>query len=196
MKRILRLLIPILLSLALSPLCSCGIPYHYNAHGFGNVRYYGDYNSPFEIDCFGDMKPFRDDFSCAGYDYFYSYDETGYCRNVLDRALYWFVYADDEAYRQAKAYCTGRCRCFGDEPPMEYGGYLFYDFYGARDKSESYHGDDYPTAFKRVVFHDQKRLVAFFGIYTNGKEADRLKETLADWSLFLDTYFSAWYPFD
>ncbi len=192
-SRIVRWGIPILLiliPLLLLSYCTFLLPSHYEKHSISEYSY-----SSLEIDSFDYMPPYRDDFDCVDCDYFYKYDEKGLMNNILDRGLYYFVYTE-EGYPAAKAYCLQRCLWIGTEPTEEYNGYLFYDFYGSRNKEKSYHGDNYPQAFKRVFFNEEKHVIGFFGIYTSGKQEKRLAETLSDWSVFLNTYFDEWYSFD
>ena len=192
------LLLAWLLVLTASLLCSCSLTEHYEAHGFGDYRFSGTdtgYNSASEMDYFGDLSPLKDDFPCLECDYFFSSEEGPTYYNELERTLYFFVYSEED-YPAAKAWCTEHCEYLGDEAAEEYKAYLFYDYYGTRDKDEYYHGDDYPKAFKRVVFHDEKHVIAFVGISATDRRAEELEEALADWGLFLNRYYSDWYSFE
>lgn len=169
--------------------------YNYETNGIGNYKYWGDYSSPFEIDYFGEMLPYRDNFACIDCGYYYRYHEKGIHSCILDRGFYFFVYTEED-YPAAKAYCFENCFEIGTEPTEEYSGSLFYDFYGSRGKEEFYHGDDYPKAFKCVFFNDEKHVIGFLGIYTSDKYEKELAETLCDWGVFLNTYYAEWYSFD
>ena len=204
LARIIHWGIPILLILVtLSLLTYCALFHHshYEAHGIGNYRFDShydfpfQYNSPVETDVFVQMAPFKDDFECVECDYYYVYDEYGFMLNALDRALYYYVYSEAD-YLAAKAYCFDQCTTIGTEPTEEYNGYLFYDFYGTRDKEEYYHGDDYPQAFKRVIFNDEKHVILFLGVNSDVVRAKTLANEVNDWEEFLRTYFSDWYSFD
>ena len=197
MKRRFRLIMLVLIiALTMPLLCACSE--HVEKHGFETYEYHGElYSKSYssvEIDCFGNLVPYKDDFSCVACDYFYSLDDGPLLLNCIERALYYFEYSETD-YPAAKAYCIEDQEYLGDEATEEYNGYLFYDFYAKRDKSNRYHGDDYPKAFKRVFFNDEKHVIGFLGIYTTEKRTKILKEDVADWEVFLNKYFSEWYPF-
>ena len=201
MKRFRSILLTLIITLIMPLLlCSCVKPFHLEKHGFETYEHNGvtyssvGLNSPYEIDAFGDVTPYKDEFSCVDCDYFYSFDEGPFLSNPLDRALYFFEYCETD-YPAVKAYCMENCIYLGDEATEEYNGYLFYDFYGKRDKNEHYHGDNYPEAFKRVFFNDEKHVIGFLGILTADKRAEILKEDVADWEVFLNKYYSEWYSF-
>ena len=77
----------------------------------------------------------------------------------------------------------------------EYNGFQFYDYYGKRNKEDFYHGDDYPAAFKRVAFNDEKKAIVFLGVYTSDKRTDEIAEDVKDWGAFLNKYFFEFYSF-
>ena len=67
--------------------------------------------------------------------------------------------------------------------------------YGKRNKKDFYHGDDYPDAFKRVAFNDEKKAIVFLGVYTSDKRTDEIAEDVKDWGAFLNKYFFEFYSF-
>ena len=184
-------LIPLIFTMIFS-ISSCSA-YNYEAHGFGDYKYYGDYNSPVEIDVFA-IEPLINDYSYINADYYYSYTEDFAYYNVLERAIYYFEYTAEE-YQAAKTYCKENLSDLGDECMEEYNGFQFYDYYGKRNKKDYYHGDDYPDAFKRVAFNDEKKAIVFLGVYTTDKRTDEIAEDVKDWGAFLNKYFFEFYSF-
>ena len=190
MKKITFLLI-CLIFIMLLIFCSCA--HNYEAHGFEDYKYVGDYNSPVEIDLFG-IKPLINNYSYIDADYYYSYTEDFALYNILERGLYYFEYTE-ENYQAVRTYCEENFTYLGDEIIEEYNGYQFYDSYGNRSKEEYYHCDDYPRAFKRVAFNDAKKVIVFFGIYTSDKRTDEITKDVEDWGNFLHKYFFEFYRF-
>ena len=168
---------------------------NYTVHGIGNYEYIGDYNSTVEIDIFSGIKPLINDYSYTNADYYYDYIEDFYYYNVLERAIYYFEYTEEE-YQIAKNYCMENLPELGEECIEEYNGFQFYDNYGKRNKEEYYHGDNYPEAFKRVAFSDNKRSIVFLGVYTSDKRSDEIAEDVKDWGTFLGEYFFEFYRFE
>ena len=157
-KLLLTLCLVFLILSTIFSFASCSA-YNYSAHGFGDYKYYGDYNSPVEIDVFA-IEPLINDYSYINADYYYSYTEDFAYYNVLERAIYYFEYTAEE-YQVAKTYCKENLPDLGDKSIEEYNGFQFYDYYGKRNKEEFYHGDDYPEAFKRVAFNDNNMTIVF-----------------------------------
>ena len=166
--------------------------YNYDAHGFGDYKYQGNYNSTVEIDVFAiNIK----DFSYINADYYYSYTEDFAYYNILERAIYYFEYTAEE-YQAAKTYCKENLPYLGDESIEEYNGFQFYDYYGKRNKEDFYHGDNYPKAFKRVAFNDNKMAIVFLGVYTSDTRTEEITEDVRDWEVFLSKYFFEFYRFE
>lgn len=181
-----------LIFVTLSIFFSCA--YNYEAHGFGDYKYIGDYNSDVEIDIFYGIEPLINDYPYINADYHYSYTEDFTYYNILERGIYYFEYTEED-YQAAKTYCKENFTYLGDEITEEYNGYQFYDFYGKCSKEEYYHGDNYPKAFKRVAFNDEKKAIVFLGIYTSDKVTDEITKDVLNWSEFLHKYFFEFYSF-
>ncbi len=195
MNKTIRIIsIACLITIAISAFCSCA-PHNYDAHGIGNYRYYGDYNSKVEIDLFPGIDTLIKDIPYENGDYFYSYQERYDCIDILERGLYYFEYSEQN-YEAAKACCMENCSYLGDRATEEYNGYQFYDFYEKRSKDDYNHGDDYPRAFKRVAFQDDKRVIVFLGIHTSDGQFREIKDSVADWEGFLRKYFFEFYRFE
>ena len=184
-------LIPLIFAMIFS-ISSCSA-YNYEAHGFDDYKYIGNYNSEVEIDVFN-VASLIDDYSYINADYYYSYTDDFAFYNILERAIYYFEYTEEE-YQVAKTYCKENLSDLGDECMEEYNGFQFYDYYGKRNKKDFYHGDDYPDAFKRVAFNDEKKAIVFLGVYTSDKRTDEIAEDVKDWGAFLNKYFFEFYSF-
>lgn len=194
MKKAIRQFLLICLTIGtLSTFCSCAAS-NYEAHGLEDHKYSGGYNSSVEIDVFSGIKPLINDYPYIDADYYYSYKEDYAFYNTLERAIYYFEYTETD-YQAAKAYCRENFAYLGDEITEEYNGYEFYDFYAKRSKEEFYHGDDYPEAFKRVAFNDEKKAIVFLGIYTSDKRTEEVTGDVQNWGDFLHKYFFEFYSF-
>ena len=125
-------LIPLIFAMIFS-ISSCSA-YNYEAHGFDDYKYIGNYNSTVEIDVFN-VASLIDDYSYINADYYYSYTEDFAFYNILERAIYYFEYTEEE-YQVAKTYCKKNLPYLGDKCIEEYNGFQFYDYYGKRNKEE------------------------------------------------------------
>ena len=184
-------LIPLIFATIFS-ISSCSA-YNHEAHGFDDYKYIGNYNSEVEIDVFN-VASLIDDYSYINADYYYSSTEDFFYYNILERAIYYFEYTEDE-YQVAKTYCKENLSNLGDECMEEYNGFQFYDYYGKRNKEDYHHCDYYPKAFKRVAFNDEKKAIVFLGVYTSDKRTDEIAEDVKDWGAFLNKYFFEIYSF-
>ena len=173
--------------------------FDYEAHGFDDYLYEGNYNSTVEIDWFQyehfDIATLVNDYSCVNADYYFTCTEDFWYYNCLHRAIYYFEYAEEQEYQAAKAYCTENLPDLGDEITEEYNGFQFYDFFGNRPKDRFYHGDNYPSAFKRFAFSDKEKAIVFLGVYTTDQHADEMAKDVQDWGAFLNKYFFEFYCF-
>lgn len=204
MKKILHLFLAVLLTIGTLPIfSSCAT--NFTTSGFENYfefsndgRHLGfafDGNSSVEIDWFGDILPLYTDYNYVDGNYHYSLEEDFPVYNILERAIIYFEYAESD-YQSAKTYCRENLSNLGEEITEEYNHYKFYDLHGKREKEDYYHCDDYPQAFQRVAFNDEKYTIVFVGIYTTDKRADQTTEDVKNWGNFLQKYFFEFYSFD
>ena len=111
---------------------------------------------------------------------------------VSDRALLFFEY-DDETYNQAKEYVFANL-ILSSKPVEEYNGYIFYDNYSEQlfNEESSY---AFPYAFMRFAYNDSKNTLIFIGCFTSHDFDENMKQTSADWGVFLEKYYGEWYDF-
>ena len=197
MKNSIRLIALVcLVFISFSTLCSCS---NKEAHGLGDYRYLSlteiSHNSAWESDQFDEIAELIHLYDYLSADYYCSYNDSLLPHNILERSLYYFEYTEQN-YQGAKDYCQNNIRYIGDEITEEYNGYKFYDYYGNRSKETYHHCDNFPKAFKRVAFNDEKKTIVFLGVYTSGKRTDEMAEDVKDWGTFLNKYFSDYYRFE
>ena len=200
MRKITKCLAIICLAIGMLPMCAACT--NHTTHGFDKYFHlnnegilYQMGTSSVEIDQFGDIYPLYTDYSYIDGDYHYHLEEGLPFYDILEYAIVYFTYEEND-YQNAKVYCQENLPTLGDTVAEEYNGYLFYDIYGNRSKDDFYHGDNYPKAFKRVAFHEEKNVILFLGFYATDKRAQEAEQDLQDWGNFLQKYFSEFYSFD
>jgi hypothetical protein len=191
-KKLYKWLLSLCLVIGILPLC-VGCSTDYDVHGFEKYFHHQANstilmgNSSVEIDQFGDIYPLYTDYSYIDGDYHYSLEESLPFYNVLERTIVYFEYAESD-YQNAKAYCQENLPTLGDTATEEYNGYVFYDIYGDTN--------NYPRAFQRVVFHEEKHIILFLGLYSTDKRANAVEQDIQDWGSFLQKYFGEYYSFE
>ena len=180
-------------------LAGCSTSYEWHGideyiHGEDD-NFYG--NSEVEIDHFSLYgTSFFEDYPYIDGGYHYEENAVLYFFDVCETAVLYFEY-EDEVYEEVKAFCFETFEEMGENPSESYGDFEFYDFYENRDKSEYYHGDDYPNSFKRVAFNDEENKLVFLGFHTSvGKPREKVAEDINDWGAFLKEYYGNYYLFD
>lgn len=168
----------------------------YEAHGFDDFRYIGNYNSSVEIDMISGVEELINDTAHVNADYHYHCEEGAFLTHSLERMIYYFEYDDDEAYQTAKDHCINSFKYLGDEACQVYNDYLFYDYFAKRSKDTFYHNDNYPECFKYVAFNDENKAIVIIGIYSHGERTEEVAEDVREWEEFLRKYFFEYYTFE
>ena len=138
---------------------------------------------------------FLDEYEYVYGDYYYL-EEKPFVEENLEIAIMILEYEQD-VYEKAKQYCISKLY-LSDENVREYAGFTFaenLDLPKAYNYLENGKNKEFPCFFNMFGYNDEKCTIVSIGFHCGDDWAEEAQNADADFSKFIETFYSEYYNF-